>query len=116
MDRRIFETYVETQLAPTLEKGDIVVMDNLPAHKSPIAEQAIKARGAWSSSCRPTAPISTPSKWPSPSSRRIYAPWPFEQSTPFGKPSEKSATSSAHRNAKTTLTPQGMDSPEHPAL
>src|SRR5271155_5183935 len=28
MDRRIFETYVETQLAPTLETGDIVIMDN----------------------------------------------------------------------------------------
>jgi hypothetical protein len=29
MNRRIFETYVETQLAPTLEKGDVVIMDNL---------------------------------------------------------------------------------------
>jgi transposase len=47
MDRRIFETYIETQLAPTLEKGDIVIMDNLPAHKSPIAENAIRERGAW---------------------------------------------------------------------
>ncbi len=47
MDRRIFETYVETQLAPTLEKGDIVVMDNLPAHKSAVAEKAIRDRGAW---------------------------------------------------------------------
>ena len=47
MDRRIFETYVETQLVPTLEKGDIVIMDNLPAHKSPAAEQAIRERGAW---------------------------------------------------------------------
>jgi len=47
MDRRIFETYVETQLAPTLEKGDIVIMDNLAAHKSPIAEKAIRDRGAW---------------------------------------------------------------------
>ena len=47
MDRRIFETYVETQLAPTLENGDIVIMDNLPAHKSPIAEKAIRDRGAW---------------------------------------------------------------------
>ncbi len=46
MDRRIFETYVETQLVPTLEKGDIVIMDNLPAHKSPIAEKAILDRGA----------------------------------------------------------------------
>jgi transposase len=47
MDRRIFETYVETQLAPTLEQGDIVIMDNLPAHKSPLAEKAIRDKGAW---------------------------------------------------------------------
>ena len=46
MNRRIFETYVETQLVPILEKGDIVIMDNLPAHKSPIAEKAILDRGA----------------------------------------------------------------------
>jgi transposase len=47
MNQRIFETYVETQLAPTLEKGDVVVMDNLSAHKSPRAEAAIRQRGAW---------------------------------------------------------------------
>lgn len=47
MDRRIFETYVETQLAPTLSKGDVVILDNLAAHKSPAAEKAIKAKGAW---------------------------------------------------------------------
>jgi transposase len=47
MNRRIFETYVETQLAPALDKGDVVIMDNLAAHKSPAAEKAIKARGAW---------------------------------------------------------------------
>src|SRR6516165_4887578 len=35
MNRRIFETYVETQLAPTLQPGDVVILDNLPAHKSP---------------------------------------------------------------------------------
>ena len=47
MNRRIFETYVETQLAPTLQKGDVVILDNLAAHKSPLAEKAIRARGAW---------------------------------------------------------------------
>jgi transposase len=47
MNRRIFDTYIETQLCPTLKPGDIVIMDNLPAHKSPKAEQAIRARGAW---------------------------------------------------------------------
>jgi transposase len=47
MDRRIFETYVEKELAPTLTKGDVVIMDNLSAHKSKAAEKTIKARGAW---------------------------------------------------------------------
>ena len=47
MNCRIFETYVATQLAPTLEKGDVVIMDNLPAHKSPAAERTIRAKGAW---------------------------------------------------------------------
>lgn len=47
INRRIFETYVETQLAATLKPGDVVVLDNLPAHKSAAAEQAIRATGAW---------------------------------------------------------------------
>jgi transposase len=47
MNRRIFEAWVETQLAPTLSKGDVVILDNLPAHKSQAAEEAIRARGAW---------------------------------------------------------------------
>ncbi|ESX09476.1 hypothetical protein X766_33605 [Mesorhizobium sp. LSJC255A00] len=46
MNRRIFKTYAETQLAPTLAKGDDV-RDNLATHKSPAAETAIRARGAW---------------------------------------------------------------------
>jgi transposase len=47
VNRAIFETYVETQLAPTLNKGDVVIMDNLAAHKSPLVEQLIRDRGAW---------------------------------------------------------------------
>ena len=47
MDRAIFDTYVRTQLAPTRQDGDIVILDNLPAHKSPAAEQAIREQGAW---------------------------------------------------------------------
>jgi transposase len=38
---------LETQLAPTLAKGDVVILDNLAAHKSPAAEAAIRAKGAW---------------------------------------------------------------------
>ena len=47
MTRPIFETYVETQLAPTLSKGDVVILDNLPAHKSERAADCLKQRGAW---------------------------------------------------------------------
>jgi transposase len=42
----LFEEWVETNLVPTLSKGDIVVMDNLPAHKGPRVEKLIKAAGA----------------------------------------------------------------------
>jgi len=35
MDRKAFDLYVETQLAPTLSRGDVVIADNLAAHKSP---------------------------------------------------------------------------------
>jgi transposase len=47
MNRIIFETYVETQLVPVLQPGDVVIMDNLAAHKSPRAEALIRATGAW---------------------------------------------------------------------
>jgi transposase len=47
MNRTIFEAYVETQLAPTLKPGDVVILDNLSSHKSERANAAIKARGAW---------------------------------------------------------------------
>jgi transposase len=47
MSRAIFETYVETQLAPALRPGDVVIMDNLSSHKSPLADAMISAKGAW---------------------------------------------------------------------
>ena len=47
MNRVAFDTYIETQLAPTLEKGDIVILDNLAVHKSARAAQCLRERGAW---------------------------------------------------------------------
>jgi transposase len=47
MDRDAFDRYVETQLAPTLQRGDIVILDNLSVHKcAQAAKAAIRARGA----------------------------------------------------------------------
>ena len=42
----LFEEWIEQCLVPTLSKGDVVVMDNLPAHKGPRVEELIKAVGA----------------------------------------------------------------------
>ena len=46
MSGQIFRTYVERCLVPTLAPGDIVIMDNLPAHKVFGVRQAIEAAGA----------------------------------------------------------------------
>ena len=47
MNRELFELYVRTQLAPTLNPGDVVIADNLAAHKSPAVVETLKERGAW---------------------------------------------------------------------
>jgi len=46
MNGDAFRAYTEQVLAPTLAPGDIVVMDNLPAHRSPAIRAAIEATGA----------------------------------------------------------------------
>ena len=47
MNMQIFEIYVETQLAPELSKGDVVILDNVAFHKSKRAEELVRERGAW---------------------------------------------------------------------
>jgi transposase len=42
----IFTAYVKEVLAPTLAKGDIVILDNLGSHKGKAARKAIRAVGA----------------------------------------------------------------------
>lgn len=42
MNRDTFIDYVEYHLAPTLRPGDVVVMDNLPAHKDDTVRQLIE--------------------------------------------------------------------------
>ena len=46
MDGAAFELYVREILVPTLGSGDIVVMDNLPAHKPTRIRAVIEAAGA----------------------------------------------------------------------
>jgi transposase len=46
MDGPAFLAWIEQMLVPTLEPGDIVVMDNLPAHKPDAVRIAIETTGA----------------------------------------------------------------------
>ncbi len=46
MTGEVFRAYVEQMLAPSLEPGDVVVLDNLPAHKVAGIKEAITAAGA----------------------------------------------------------------------
>lgn len=46
MNGNVFLAYVEQVLVPTLEPDDVVVMDNLAAHKAAGVRNAIEAAGA----------------------------------------------------------------------
>ena len=46
VDGRAFEIYIERFLAPTLRRGQIVVMDNLSVHKSRRVERLLHEAGA----------------------------------------------------------------------
>lgn len=45
-DTEVFHAYVEQILVPTLRRGDIVILDNLAAHKNDRTEALMKAAGA----------------------------------------------------------------------
>lgn len=46
MNAERFEAWLRDDLGPTLKNGDIVVMDNLPSHKSARVEPIVKTFGA----------------------------------------------------------------------
>ena len=60
MDSDAFERYTKTQLAPTLQNGVVVVLDNLPAHKRDDARRAVERRGAWLLFLPPCSPDFNP--------------------------------------------------------
>jgi transposase len=74
MNAALFEEWMEKCLVPTLSQGDIVVMDNLSAHKEARVEQLIKSAGAELRYLPP--PLATPpsSAWRGPSPAPPYSP------------------------------------------
>ncbi len=55
-----FLAYSEQALAPTLNPGDVVIMDNVPAHKAAGVRQAIEATGATLTYLPPYSPDFNP--------------------------------------------------------
>jgi transposase len=47
MSGALFRVYTEQMLAPALARGDVVIMDNLAAHKVAGVREAIEGAGAW---------------------------------------------------------------------
>jgi transposase len=60
MSGEVFKAYVEQMLAPNLAPGDVVVMDNLPAHKVAGVKTAIQAAGACFLFLPPSSPDLNP--------------------------------------------------------
>ncbi len=98
----IFQSYVKTQLVPTLSKGDIVIMDNLSSHKRPAIRASIRAAdarllflSACSADINPTEPSFSKLKHllRKVCQRTVEATW---------KRSANSSASSHHKNAKIT--------------
>ena len=70
MNRRIFETYVTTQLPRRSKRATSSFSTTSPPIK-PCAEKAVRARGAWLLFLPPYSPDLNPSKWHSPSSAHL---------------------------------------------
>jgi transposase len=60
VDAEVFCTYLRKVLGPTLRKGDMVVMDNLSAHKVNGVAEAIRARRTHLEYLPPYSPDFTP--------------------------------------------------------
>jgi transposase len=60
-NREVFETYLERVLGPTVRRGQVVVMDNLTAHKGERIRELIEQREVANCCiCHPTRRTSIP--------------------------------------------------------
>ena len=102
MTGEVLRKYVEEILVPTLHAGDVVVLDNLAAHKVEGVREAILAADAGPSTCRPARQVSTRSSSCPPSSRRRCGRLPPAAVRRSGPPSATCSTPSAPTNAAAT--------------
>src|SRR5262245_6169067 len=104
----MFLAYVKQCLVPTLKRGEIVLMDHLPAHKVAGIAEAIEAAGATLTYLPKYSPDLNRSSWPSANSRRIYARRPSIRSCGSCVGSVALLAISARKNAGTSFAMPAM--------
>jgi hypothetical protein len=88
---------------PTLQPGDIVILDNLSSHKVERVQQAVAAMGAKVLYLPPYSPDLNLSKSSPQNSTHCSAKPPREPSKNCGRKSAPSSTPSPPANVRTTL-------------
>jgi hypothetical protein len=94
---------------PTLNRGDIVVLDNLGSHKGDKVRQLIEAAGARLRYLRKYSPDLNPIENAFAKLKRLLSGRPQSaQPKPSGSAPANSSGTSPRRNAPTTSTPQDI--------
>jgi hypothetical protein len=97
-----FEIWLEEHLLPTLEEGDIVVLDNLNVHKSPRVVEILAKKNCTVRYLPPYSPDFNPIEKGLPSSSPPYESSPSAPSSGSSPFSKAARTYSSPQNAKTT--------------
>jgi transposase len=92
----LFRAWVIQLLVPTLQPGDVVILDNLGSHKGKDVRRAIRDAGAHLLFLPPYSPDLNPIE-------KVFAKPMNVQSQPSGTGSEVSSTASAQQSVPTTF-------------
>ena len=110
MNRTMFDTYVETQLAPVLSKGDVIILDNLSSHKSQYAADVLQDRGAWFLFLPPYSPDLNPIEMAFSRLKTLTVKATARNhDAAHGMPWAMSAISSLTKNASTSSKPRDTE-------
>ena len=104
----MFLTYVEQVLGPMLQWGDLVVIDNLPAHKGAAILEAIERCGTRLMFLPPYSPDFSPTENAFAKLKAMLRARATGRSTRFGRRLANSLTPSNPTNAATTVPLAGM--------
>jgi transposase len=106
MNGEAFLAYVEQALVPELRPRDIVIMDNLPAHKVHGVRRAIEAAGASLRYLPPYSPDFNPIEMAFAKLKALLRAAAARTIPTSGKPLPPPFAASPHKNAPTISPPQ----------